>query len=122
MKYHVNNTCAKLAPDSILNKQIKEIMCCTGGHRTSPLLAISRANYTSRNTCGIQKMRNIWTLRNTTILGNNWILRNNSILGKTRFSGIQGFCRRPDLTEYHLISSFIIICMWSVYAVVHVYH
>ena len=29
---------AKLAPDSILNKKIKEIMCFMGGgHRTSPM-------------------------------------------------------------------------------------
>ena len=33
----VNNTYAKLAPDSILNPKIKEIMRYTGGHRTSPL-------------------------------------------------------------------------------------
>ena len=33
---YVNNTYAKLAPDSILNKKIKEIMRYTGGHRTSP--------------------------------------------------------------------------------------
>ena len=34
LTYHVNNTYSKLAPDSILNKQIKEIMCNTGdtGH------------------------------------------------------------------------------------------
>ena len=37
LAYHVNNTYAKLAPDSILNKKIKEIMRYTGGHRTSPL-------------------------------------------------------------------------------------
>ena len=37
LTYHVNNTYAKLASDSILNKQIKEIMRYTGGHRTSPL-------------------------------------------------------------------------------------
>ena len=36
MAYHVNNTYAKLAPDSILNKKIKEIMRYTGGHRTFP--------------------------------------------------------------------------------------
>ena len=30
------DTYAKLAPDSILNKKIKEIMRYTGGHRTSP--------------------------------------------------------------------------------------
>ena len=36
MTYHVNNTYAKLAPDSILNKKNKEIMRYTGGHRTSP--------------------------------------------------------------------------------------
>ena len=37
LTYHVNNTYAKLAPDSILNKKIKEIMRYTGdtGH---PLL------------------------------------------------------------------------------------
>ena len=34
--YHVNNTYAKLAPDSMLNKKIKEIMRYTGGHRTPP--------------------------------------------------------------------------------------
>ena len=34
LAYHVNNTYAKLAPDSILNKKIKEIMRYTGdtGH------------------------------------------------------------------------------------------
>ena len=37
LTYHVNNTYAKLAPDSILNKEIKEIIRYTGGHRTSPL-------------------------------------------------------------------------------------
>ena len=37
LTYHVNNTYAKLAPDSILNKKIKEIMGYTGEHRTSPL-------------------------------------------------------------------------------------
>ena len=36
LEYHVNNTYAKLAPDSILNRKIKEIMRYTGGHRTSP--------------------------------------------------------------------------------------
>ena len=36
LTYHVNNTYAKLAPDSILNKKIKEIMRYTGGHWTSP--------------------------------------------------------------------------------------
>ena len=40
MTYHVNNTYAKLAPDSILNKKIKEIMCYTGGHRTSPFTTV----------------------------------------------------------------------------------
>ena len=33
---HVNNTYAKLAPDTLQNKKIKEIMRYTGGHRTSP--------------------------------------------------------------------------------------
>ena len=36
MTYHVNNTYAKLAPDTQQNKRIKEIMRYTGGHRTSP--------------------------------------------------------------------------------------
>ena len=36
LTYHLNNTYAKLAPDSIPNKKIKEIMRYTGGHRTSP--------------------------------------------------------------------------------------
>ena len=36
LTYHVKNAYSKLAPDSILNKQIKEIMHYTGGHRTSP--------------------------------------------------------------------------------------
>ena len=31
LTYHVNNTYAKLAPDSILDKEIKEIVCYTGG-------------------------------------------------------------------------------------------
>ena len=31
LTYHVNNTYAKLAPDSILNKKIKEIVRYTGG-------------------------------------------------------------------------------------------
>ena len=39
MAYHVNNTYAKLAPDSILNKKVKEIMRYMGGHRTSPFHA-----------------------------------------------------------------------------------
>ena len=30
---------------------------------------------------------------------------------------VPGFCGRPDLTEYCLISSLIIICMWSVYSI-----
>ena len=48
-------------------------------------------------------------LRNNSVLRNDWILRNNSILqdnlilGKTRFSRILEFCRRPDLTEYPLL-------------------
>ena len=37
LTYHLNNTYAKLAPDSIPNKKIKEIMRYMGGHRTSPL-------------------------------------------------------------------------------------
>ena len=36
LTYHVNNTYAKLAPDSIPNKKIKEIMHYMGGHRPSP--------------------------------------------------------------------------------------
>ena len=45
LTYYVNNTCAKLAPDSILNKQIKEIMRYTGGgHRTSPLTTPNSKN------------------------------------------------------------------------------
>ena len=40
LTYNVNNTYAKLAPDSILNKKIKEIMRYTGGHRTSPFYKI----------------------------------------------------------------------------------
>ena len=36
LTHHVNNTYARLAPDSILNKKIKEIMHYMGGHRTSP--------------------------------------------------------------------------------------
>ena len=39
LAYHVNNTYAKLAPDSILNKKIEEIMRYTGGHRTFPLFS-----------------------------------------------------------------------------------
>ena len=56
-------------------------------------------------------MRNIWTLWNNLILQNDLILRNTAILrnhlmlGKTKFSGILAFCGRPDLTEYHPISS-----------------
>ena len=37
LTYHVNNTSSKLAPDSILNKQIKEIMRYTGGTPDIPL-------------------------------------------------------------------------------------
>ena len=37
MIYHVNNTYARLAPDSILNKKIKEILRYTGGTRDIPL-------------------------------------------------------------------------------------
>ena len=44
-------------------------VCCS--KKTSR--AIDKANWTLRNTCGIEKMRNIWTSRN------NWILRNNLI-------------------------------------------
>ena len=36
LTYHVNNTYAKLAPDTLQNKKAKEIMGYTGGHRTSP--------------------------------------------------------------------------------------
>ena len=35
--YHLNNTYAKLAPDSIPNNKIKEIMHYMGRHRTFPL-------------------------------------------------------------------------------------
>ena len=37
LAYYVNNTYAKLASDSIINKKIKEIMRYTGRHRTFPL-------------------------------------------------------------------------------------
>ena len=40
LTYHMNNTYAKLAPDTLQNKNIKEIMRYTGGYRTSPLKAI----------------------------------------------------------------------------------
>ena len=32
-----DNACAKLAPDSLQNNTIKNLMRYTGGHRTSPL-------------------------------------------------------------------------------------
>ena len=49
MTYHLNNTYAKLTPDTLQNKKIEEIMRYTGGHRTSPLLEVPfkiAANYT----------------------------------------------------------------------------
>ena len=49
LTYHVSNTYAKLAPDSILNKKIKEIMRYTGGggggHRTSPFTFLGQGSY-----------------------------------------------------------------------------
>ena len=59
---HVNNTYAKLAPDSILNKKIKEIITLYGGggHRTSP---VDRVFYRS-NRLSLQLNR---PLRNTKI-------------------------------------------------------
>ena len=39
--YHANNTCAKLAPDSIVNKKIKTIMRYTGGDTGHPLCSES---------------------------------------------------------------------------------
>ena len=40
LAYHVSNTYTKLAPDSILNKKIKEIMRYTGVHWTSPFSSV----------------------------------------------------------------------------------
>ena len=37
MTNHVNNAYGKLAPNTLQNKNIKEIMRYTGVHRTSPL-------------------------------------------------------------------------------------
>ena len=39
LKYHINNTYAKLASDTLQNKKIKSIMGHTGGHLTSPFLS-----------------------------------------------------------------------------------
>ena len=40
LTYHVNNTYAKLAPDTLQNKNIKETVRYTGGYRTSPFLSV----------------------------------------------------------------------------------
>ena len=71
-------------------------------------MAISRANcmhfaeYT-RNTENAYYLDfaeyHCMILWNDLILWNNSILQNNLILGKTRFSGIPGFCVGPDLTQ-----------------------
>ena len=66
---------------------LKQILIMLDIWRTSKLYtrtAMKRvpqtANWTLRNTCRIQKMRNIWTMQN------------NLILRKTRSSGIPQFC------------------------------
>ena len=45
MTYHVNNTYAKLAPESILNKKIKEIMRYTRGTPDIPFSSKLRWRY-----------------------------------------------------------------------------
>ena len=44
----------KLAPDSILNKKIKEIMCYTGEHRTYPFEDTSKLQGRGGNKNGGQ--------------------------------------------------------------------
>ena len=53
LTYHVNNTYSKLAPDSIINKQIKEIMCNTRGHRTSPFHHIFLSEMHFERKCNV---------------------------------------------------------------------
>ena len=58
MAYHVNNTYGKLAPDSVLNKKIKEIMRYTGGTPDIPLYIQTLLAYSASGVGSQQDLRN----------------------------------------------------------------
>ena len=59
----------------------------------------------------------ISTVSNLSVLMSKFDVMRPCNFHKVLKTSVLGFCRRPDLTEYCPISSFIIICMWSVYSI-----